>query len=246
MAFGTQDDTDEVMNEINMTPLVDIMLVLLIIFIVTVPVMKHAVNIDLPQASNTRLRNQARDGAAERRRRRQLFLERPVAGRCTAGAAPGRGGCAGTAARAADPRRQERALRTGGRRPWPRHSARACARSDSSPSRSRSDGQRHARMTLSRRPAPPSPPQTGTAASDSGAARGASDHAAQTHAVHSEVPCLDSESLLQGHGSVAIIPSRRHLPPAGDPAGQADPDQIGQGRAFWRQRPSAAMPALAT
>jgi biopolymer transport protein ExbD len=52
MAFGTQDDTDDVMNEINMTPMVDIMLVLLIIFIITVPVMKHAVNIDLPRATN--------------------------------------------------------------------------------------------------------------------------------------------------------------------------------------------------
>ena len=52
MAFGTQDDTDEVMNEINMTPMVDIMLVLLIIFIITVPVMKHSVNIDLPRATN--------------------------------------------------------------------------------------------------------------------------------------------------------------------------------------------------
>ena len=52
MAFGTQDDTDEVMNEINMTPLVDVMLVLLIIFIITVPVMKHSVNIDLPRVSN--------------------------------------------------------------------------------------------------------------------------------------------------------------------------------------------------
>ena len=40
------------MNEINMTPLVDVMLVLLIIFIITVPVAKHAVNIDLPRASN--------------------------------------------------------------------------------------------------------------------------------------------------------------------------------------------------
>ena len=40
------------MNEINMRPLVDVMLVLLIIFIITVPVMKHAVNIDLPRASN--------------------------------------------------------------------------------------------------------------------------------------------------------------------------------------------------
>ena len=52
MAFGTQDDTDELMNEINMTPLVDVMLVLLIIFIITVPVMKHSVNIDLPRVSN--------------------------------------------------------------------------------------------------------------------------------------------------------------------------------------------------
>ena len=52
MAFGTQEDVDDVMNEINMTPLVDVMLVLLIIFIITVPVMKHAVNVELPRASN--------------------------------------------------------------------------------------------------------------------------------------------------------------------------------------------------
>jgi biopolymer transport protein ExbD len=52
MAFDTQDYSDEVMNEINMTPLVDVMLVLLIIFIITVPVMQHAVSIDLPRASN--------------------------------------------------------------------------------------------------------------------------------------------------------------------------------------------------
>ncbi len=53
MAFGTLDDNDgEVMNEINMTPLVDVMLVLLIIFIITVPVMQHSVNVDLPRATN--------------------------------------------------------------------------------------------------------------------------------------------------------------------------------------------------
>jgi biopolymer transport protein ExbD len=52
MAFGTQDESDEVMNEINMTPLVDVMLVLLIIFIITVPVMKHSVDVDLPRATN--------------------------------------------------------------------------------------------------------------------------------------------------------------------------------------------------
>jgi biopolymer transport protein ExbD len=54
MAFGTiEGDDDEVMSEINMTPLVDVMLVLLIIFIITIPVINHAVKIDLPRASNT-------------------------------------------------------------------------------------------------------------------------------------------------------------------------------------------------
>jgi biopolymer transport protein ExbD len=48
---GTDSDA-EVMNEINMTPLVDVMLVLLIIFIITVPVMKHAVNVELPTATS--------------------------------------------------------------------------------------------------------------------------------------------------------------------------------------------------
>lgn len=52
MAFGTQDDTDDVMNEINMTPLVDVMLVLLIIFMITVPVMKHSVEVNLPRANS--------------------------------------------------------------------------------------------------------------------------------------------------------------------------------------------------
>jgi biopolymer transport protein ExbD len=56
MAFGMHDSSaesdTEVMNEINMTPLVDVMLVLLIIFIITVPVMKQAINVELPQATS--------------------------------------------------------------------------------------------------------------------------------------------------------------------------------------------------
>lgn len=51
MAIGTTQDSDEMMSEINMIPFIDVMLVLLIIFIITVPVIKHAVNIELPQAS---------------------------------------------------------------------------------------------------------------------------------------------------------------------------------------------------
>ena len=50
-SFHDQNE-DAVMGEINMTPLVDVMLVLLIIFIITVPVMKHAVKLDLPKASS--------------------------------------------------------------------------------------------------------------------------------------------------------------------------------------------------
>jgi biopolymer transport protein ExbD len=52
MSMRSSGDSDGTIAEINVTPLVDVMLVLLIIFIITVPVMKHAVNIDLPRASN--------------------------------------------------------------------------------------------------------------------------------------------------------------------------------------------------
>lgn len=53
MSFN-QGNQDEVLSEINMTPLVDVMLVLLIIFMITVPVITHSVSVELPQASNTR------------------------------------------------------------------------------------------------------------------------------------------------------------------------------------------------
>ena len=50
MAFGGGlNDREEVMSEINVTPLVDVMLVLLVIFILTVPVLTQSVRVDLPQ-----------------------------------------------------------------------------------------------------------------------------------------------------------------------------------------------------
>ena len=53
MAFGTLGQGDEQpMPEINTTPLVDVMLVLLIIFMVTAPLFTHAVKIDLPRAQS--------------------------------------------------------------------------------------------------------------------------------------------------------------------------------------------------
>ena len=54
MAFGGDFDEDKTsMSDINMTPLVDVMLVLLIIFIIAVPVITHSVKVDLPRADNT-------------------------------------------------------------------------------------------------------------------------------------------------------------------------------------------------
>ena len=50
---GDQGD-DPLMTEINMTPLVDVMLVVLIIFIITLPVIHQAVKVDLPKANSAR------------------------------------------------------------------------------------------------------------------------------------------------------------------------------------------------
>ena len=53
MAMGSLSDSDDDFNpEINTTPLVDVMLVLLIIFIITIPVINHSVKIDLPRATS--------------------------------------------------------------------------------------------------------------------------------------------------------------------------------------------------
>lgn len=54
MAFGHLRETGSTpAAEINMVPLIDVMLVLLVIFMVAAPLMTHAVKLDLPQASST-------------------------------------------------------------------------------------------------------------------------------------------------------------------------------------------------
>jgi biopolymer transport protein ExbD len=54
MAFGgfNQNNNAHPVVEINMVPLIDVMLVLLIIFMITAPLMTHAVKIDLPKADS--------------------------------------------------------------------------------------------------------------------------------------------------------------------------------------------------
>jgi biopolymer transport protein ExbD len=49
---GADSDEDEAISEINTTPLVDVMLVLLIIFLITVPVVRMTVPVDLPKERN--------------------------------------------------------------------------------------------------------------------------------------------------------------------------------------------------
>jgi biopolymer transport protein ExbD len=52
MSFGSLDASDDnaPLAEINMVPLIDVMLVLLVIFLVTAPMLTHAVKVELPRA----------------------------------------------------------------------------------------------------------------------------------------------------------------------------------------------------
>lgn len=52
MSVGGGHDEDEVVSAINTTPLVDVMLVLLIIFLITIPVATHTVKVTLPKDTN--------------------------------------------------------------------------------------------------------------------------------------------------------------------------------------------------
>ena len=53
MAMSVGNSTEDgAMCDINTTPLIDVMLVLLIMFIITIPVMTHAVKLDMPRPTN--------------------------------------------------------------------------------------------------------------------------------------------------------------------------------------------------
>jgi biopolymer transport protein ExbD len=53
MQTTSDNESGEPMMDINTTPLIDVMLVLLIMFIITIPIQTHAVKLDLPQNTNT-------------------------------------------------------------------------------------------------------------------------------------------------------------------------------------------------
>jgi biopolymer transport protein ExbD len=52
MSVGNSDDNEDVMVDINTTPLIDVMLVLLIMFIITIPIQTHAVKMNMPVPNN--------------------------------------------------------------------------------------------------------------------------------------------------------------------------------------------------
>ncbi|CUI05782.1 biopolymer transporter ExbD [Massilia sp. P8910] len=60
MAFGSFNPSRQqsMMSDINVTPMVDVMLVLLVIFIITAPMFTHAVKLDLPRAQAAAVRQQ--------------------------------------------------------------------------------------------------------------------------------------------------------------------------------------------
>ncbi|ACR27741.1 ExbD/TolR family protein [Burkholderia glumae] len=80
MAFGGLDPREPAapMAEINMTPLIDVMLVLLVIFIITAPLLTHAIRLDLPKAA----------AAPARERPDTITLSIDADGRLFWGAAP--------------------------------------------------------------------------------------------------------------------------------------------------------------
>ncbi len=53
MNVGSPDGDDEVMVEMNTTPLIDVMLVLLVMLIMTLPIQTHAVKLDMPKPTDT-------------------------------------------------------------------------------------------------------------------------------------------------------------------------------------------------
>jgi biopolymer transport protein ExbD len=51
MNMGSSGDDDEPMIEMNMTPLIDVMLVLIIMLIITIPIQNHAINLNMPSGT---------------------------------------------------------------------------------------------------------------------------------------------------------------------------------------------------
>ncbi|WP_130803749.1 ExbD/TolR family protein [Acinetobacter ihumii] len=74
MAISTSQD-DDVVSEINITPLVDVMLVLLIVFIVTAPLLTNSVKVNLPKAAPTQTTDQTKAVVVSVKPNGDIFLD---------------------------------------------------------------------------------------------------------------------------------------------------------------------------
>jgi len=82
MAFGRLERTqgDPPMSDINVTPLVDVMLVLVVIFIITAPLLASSIRLDLPRAEGTQAGESPRFVSVVVNKQGQLFLnDKPLA-----------------------------------------------------------------------------------------------------------------------------------------------------------------------
>lgn len=75
MAISTNAD-DDVLSEINVTPLVDVMLVLLVAFIVTAPLMTNSIQVNLPKTSATKATEQKKPVTVSVDAAGKLFIDK--------------------------------------------------------------------------------------------------------------------------------------------------------------------------
>lgn len=76
MAFSSNSDGDSVLSEINITPLVDVMLVLLVAFIITAPLLNNAVHINLPKTATTAPPTSTKAVTVSVDAQRKLFIDK--------------------------------------------------------------------------------------------------------------------------------------------------------------------------
>ncbi|MES2941287.1 MAG: biopolymer transporter ExbD [Pseudomonadota bacterium] len=76
MAFSTSSDGDEVLSEINVTPLVDVMLVLVVALIVTAPLLNNAIKLNLPKTVATKAAEQKKPVSVSIDARGQAYIDK--------------------------------------------------------------------------------------------------------------------------------------------------------------------------